>query len=140
MLAAASKACDEVIGSEVLGSRTDPASPPVVAITCADGSRLYLDPSASSRPAEPQRELASRAILSQTQALAVCEGKLRDGLPVPGSFERNPVTSEFVSAPGGGALVSFDFGARNGLGFPIAMHAECVLDGDRIARLEVQPR
>ena len=77
-------------------------------------------------------------LLSEAQAVGVCERKLRDGLAVPGSFER--ASSQYTSAPGGGALVSFDFAALNGLGFPFHMHAECILDGGRIARLEVEPR
>ncbi len=140
MLAGSSETCNEVIGSDILGGRTEPASPVVVAVTCSNGSQFFVDPAAAEPKRKTSLPAAGPLVLSEAQAFSSCEGKVREGLPLPGSYERHAGTSQFASAPGGGALVSFDFGALNGLGFPLAMHAECLLDGNRIARLEVQPR
>ena len=141
----ASERCGEVLSSDILASRSDGADAVAVAVTCADGSRVYLEPAALENARLNRAQIPGNAVrrpelLSEAQAVDACERKLRDGLAVPDSFDRNPATSRFTSAPGGGALVSFDYAARNGLGFPFQMHAECVLDGGRIARLEAEPR
>ncbi len=141
----ASERCGEVLSSDILASRIDGAGAVTVAVTCANGSRVYLEPAALESARLKRAQIPDTAtqrpeLLSEAQAVDVCERKLRDGLAVPDSFDRNPATSRFTSAPGGGALVSFDYAARNGLGFPFQMHAECVLDGGRIARLEAEPR
>jgi hypothetical protein len=77
--------------------------------------------------------------LTDVEALNACEAKVRSGLPHPSSLQRSLASTGVTRAPGS-HVVSFDFEALNGLGFPLALQAECVFDEHRLARLEVSPR
>jgi hypothetical protein len=62
------------------------------------------------------------------------------GLPFPNSLARLLDTTATRHAPGDGSVVTFDFDAVNGLGFPLRMQAECAFDGRSMSRLQVTPR
>ena len=112
----------------------------VVSIECGNSIRFYLDEEeieASRLTAAPQPVLTA---LTDAEAVNACEAKVRSGLPHPSSLQRSLASTGVTRAPGSDAVVSFDFEALNGLGFPLALQAECVFDEHRLARLEVSPR
>ncbi len=129
--------CGEVTGSEVLENI---ANRPVVSIECANAVRFYLgedEIEASRLTTAPQPVLTA---LTDAEALNACEAKVRSGLPHPSSLQRSLASTGVTRAPGSHAVVSFEFQALNGLGFPLALHAECMFDEHTLARLEVSPR
>jgi hypothetical protein len=129
--------CGEVTGSQVLENI---ASRLVVSIECGNSIRFFLDEAeieASHLAAAPQPVLSG---LTDAEVLNACEAKVRSGLPHPASLQRSLASTGVTRAPGSEAVVSFEFQALNGLGFPLALQAECVFDEDRLARLEVSPR
>jgi len=69
-----------------------------------------------------------------------CEDKVRLGLPVPTSLARRTSSTGIHRGPGNDPVVTFEADGLNGLGFPLAFHVQCVLDGSRIALLQVDPR
>jgi len=129
--------CGEVTGSDVLETI---ASRLVVSIECGNAIRFYLDEAeieASRLTAAPQ---PVRTALTDAEAVNACEAKVRSGLPHPSSLQRSLASTGVMRAPGSDAVVSFDFEALNGLGFPLVLQAHCVFDEHRLARLEVSPR
>jgi hypothetical protein len=78
--------------------------------------------------------------LADAEAIRACEDGLRDGLPVPSSLKRIRATTGVYRAPGDDAVVTFDFEAVNGFGYPLALQAHCVFDGDTLAALDIVPR
>lgn len=144
--------CDRVASSEVLRGRSGSR---VVHVACANGTSAYLDeseidgatppPAAQVAPAPAaasagQEAPVRAARLSDTEALGACEAKLRNGLAVPASFSRVLPTTDIRRADGGALVVSFDYSALNGFGFPLAMQAECAFGSAGLARLQVTQR
>ena len=131
--------CAEGVESEVLESPAGYGERVVIRVQCGNGTRLYLDEEEiglNRSPAPP----ASLARLGDSDAIAACEEKLKHGLPVPSSFSRLSSSTGVYRAPGDDAVVTFDFDAKNGLGFPLAMQVQCLFEEREIARLEVNPR
>ncbi len=129
--------CGEVTGSEVLETI---ANRLVVSIECGNSIRFFLDEAeieASRLSAAPQ---PVDTALTDAEALNACEAKVRSGLPHPSSMQRSVASTGVTRAPGSYAVVSFEFQALNGLGFPLALHAECMFAEHTLARLEVSPR
>lgn len=83
---------------------------------------------------------SSRARLADAAAIAACEDKVREGLPLPNELMRLAASTQVYRAPGDSAVVLFAFDTFNGLRFPLSMQVQCVFDGDRLARLEVSSR
>ena len=129
--------CGEVTGSEVLENI---ASRLVVSIECGNSIRFFLDEAeieASRLSAAPQ---PVHTALTDAEAVNACEAKVRSGLPHPSSMQRSLASTGVTRAPGSHAVVNFEFQALNGLGFPLALQAECMFDEHTLARLEVSPR
>lgn len=82
---------------------------------------------------EPER-------LADLDAVHACEDKVRNGLPRPWSLTRRHASTDVSRAPGDNPVVSFDFDALSGFGYPLSMQVQCVFDDRRIARLEMAPR
>jgi hypothetical protein len=137
LIASAWTECGEVTGSEVLETIADRL---VVRIECGDAIRFYLDEAEieASRPTAAGQPVPTA--LTDAEALNACEAKVRVGLPHPSSLQRSLASTGVTRAPGSHAVVSFEFQALNGLGFPLALQAHCVFDEHRLARLEVSPR
>ena len=145
ILVAGSRAeCGHVIDTELLENR--PLDLVVVLVRCGNGIRIYLDEvdiEASSAKTAPRPEEplpAPAADLTDAQAIRDCEDKVRRGLAQPASLSRLTSSTGIDRVPGGDAIVTFDFNALNGLGFPLAMQAQCVFSESQLARLEVAPR
>jgi hypothetical protein len=131
--------CDEVTASDVMQSRGKPEGRLAVRIRCANGTRFYLDQEeieANRLPALAK----SVAGLSDAEAVGACEAKVRSGLAQPASLRRLPPSTDVERDPGSGAVVTFEFDAKNGFGFPLAMQAQCIFAEREIARMEVSPR
>jgi hypothetical protein len=79
-------------------------------------------------------------LLGDAEAIHACEEGLRAGLPIPSSLQRIAATTGVYRAPGDDAVVTFDFEAVNGFGYPLALQAHCVFDGYRLADLDMVPR
>jgi hypothetical protein len=132
--------CEEAVGSEILESRETRSDRIVIRIDCGNGTRFYLDQDeiAFDRIAPGGTE---QAAMSDREAIGACEEKLKLGLAVPSSFQRLQPSTGIFRDSGEDVVVTFDFDALNGLGFPLTMQARCLLDGrQEIARLEVTPR
>jgi hypothetical protein len=150
LLASASPDCDRVVSSETLESRDRPDAGTVFRIRCENGARFHLgreELEAETPPqqrAEPVSAVSASSVqdaaLSEQEVVRACEDKVRGGLAVPRSLDRLPPSTDVHQTFGGAALVTFDFNALNGFGFPLTLRAQCVFDQSRIARLEVQPR
>ena len=78
--------------------------------------------------------------IGDLEAVIACEEKVRSGLPLPATLQRLAPTTGIYRAPGDAPIVTFDFDAQNGFGYPVAMHVQCLFDDNRVARLEVAPR
>ena len=78
--------------------------------------------------------------LGDADAILACEDKVRVGLPFPNSLTRLLDTTATRHVPGDGSVVSFQFDAVSGLGFPLRMNAECGFDGPTLTRLQITPR
>jgi hypothetical protein len=78
--------------------------------------------------------------LDDAEAIQACEDGLRAGLPIPSSLKRIAATTGVYRAPGDDAVVTFDFEAVNGFGYPLALQAHCVFDGYSLADLDMVPR
>jgi hypothetical protein len=131
--------CDEVTASDVLQSRGKPEGRLAVRIRCANGTRFYLDQEEIEANRLPALAKAA-AGLSDAEAVGACEAKVRSGLAQPSSLRRRLPSTDVAREPGSGAVVTFDFDARNGFGFPLAMQAQCIFAEREIARMEVSPR
>jgi hypothetical protein len=129
-----------VAGSEVLEIRSNPEHSAVVLVQCRNGTRFYLDRDRLEAHSFPRPATAGTLTLSDTDAVRACEDKVRLGLPVPASLARRADSTGIDRAPGNGPVVTFEADALNGLGFPLAFHVQCVLEGSRIALLQVDPR
>jgi hypothetical protein len=79
-------------------------------------------------------------LLGDAEAIRACEDGLRAGLPIPSSLKRIAATTGVYRAPGDDAVVTFDFEAVNGFGYPLALQAHCVFDGYSLADLDMVPR
>ena len=79
-------------------------------------------------------------LLGDAEAIQACEEGLRAGLPIPSSLKRVEATTGVYRAPGDDAVVTFDFEAVNGFGYPLALQAHCVFDGYSLADLDMVPR
>lgn len=142
--------CDQVQNAELIELPEGGPERVMVRIRCANGTRFVLGEAdiagnriLSSAPlaAEPA-PVATQTASPPTdiEAVGACEDKVRQGLPHPSSLSRRPASTGVARLPGGDALVSFDFSALNGLGFPLAYQAQCVFKDRTIARLELSPR
>lgn len=109
-------------------------------VQCRNGARFYLDRDRLVTGALPQPETAGPLTLSDIDAVRACKDKVGLGLPVPTSLARRTSSTGIDRGPGNGPVVTFEAVALNGLGFPLAFHVQCVLDGSRIAVLQVDPR
>ena len=131
--------CGEAVASEVLESRDGPASRVVIRIDCRNGTRFYIDQDETTFDRFPPEEPVAAAI-TDGEAIGACEEKLKHGLAMPASYQRRLPSTGVYRGQSGDAVVTFDFDTLNGLGFPLAMQAECLLDARQIARLEVHPK
>lgn len=131
--------CGDGVESEVLGSPGAPGDRIVISIQCGNGTRFYLDEDEIELN-RPRAAESQTARLADEDAIAACEEKLKFGLPIPSSFSRLSTSTGVDRAPGDDAVVTFDFDAKNGLGFPLAMQVQCLFQERELARLEVSPR
>ena len=79
------------------------------------------------------------APLTDADVVRACEEKVAQGLPFPGSLNRALATTG-IARLSGDAIVTFDFDALNGFGFPLFFRVECVFENRELARLELSPR
>ena len=77
--------------------------------------------------------------MTDAEVVRACEEKVAQGLPFPGSLNRALATTG-VHRMSGESLVTFDFDALNGFGFPLFFRVQCVFADRQLARLEVSPR
>jgi hypothetical protein len=123
---------------DILANRIVPATPPAETIAAVPPPAsaqtpvptLY-EPATAPTPAAPS--------LTDADILRACEEQVRLGLPFPDSLSRAYATTGVSRLPNG-AVVTFDFNALNGFGFPLFMRAECVIENREVARLELTPR
>jgi hypothetical protein len=153
LIAASWEDCDQIESAEPLAGESGFLT---IRIACANGTSAYMDEAeieairppveplslaAALRRETPEAEPADHAKrLSDADAIAACEENVRRGLPKPESLHRIAASTGVDRAPGENALVRFDFGATNGLGFPLALRVLCVFDAKKLARLQVSAR
>jgi len=135
--------CANEVQAEVLQARSSVTDRIVVRIDCGNGTLFYLDQDEielSQLTVGPGPLFAPADPISDGDAVLACEEKLKQGLPVPSSFSRSVPSTGVDRAPGNAAVVTFEFKALNGLGFPLTMQAHCLFQAREIARLETNPR
>jgi hypothetical protein len=153
LIAASWEDCDQIESAEPLAGESGFLT---IRIVCANGTSAYMDEAEieTIRPRveplsldaalgrqRPEPEPPDRAKrLSDMEAIAACEENVRLGLPKPHSLSRIAASTGVDRAPGENAVVRFDFGATNGLGFPLALRVLCVFDAKKLARLQVSAR
>ncbi len=137
LIASSWAGCDQVVGAEVLENAGNRLT---VRIDCANATRFNLDEEeiAQSRLAAWSPPLATA--LTDAEAVSACEATVRRGLPHPTSLQRSFASTGVARAPGSNPVVTFDFDALNGLGFPLSLQAQCVFAEHALARLEVNQR
>jgi len=157
LIASSWSECDQVEDSELFELPGGIPDDILVRIHCANGTRFVLGEAdiASNRiaSAEPPATNASAlqpapvAVIAppmppptDIEVVRACEDKVRQGLPFPTSLNRAFSTTGVARMPDGEAIVSFDFDALNGFGFPLLMRVQCVFADRELARLELMPR
>jgi hypothetical protein len=132
--------CDRVARSKPVEDLDGAGPHLMVLIECANGTRVYLDEAEIEASRLPTVVEPEDIRLSDADAISACEEQLRLGLPVPRSFSRNAPSTDVVHSGAGDPVVTFDFEAVNGFGFPLAQQAKCVFDARELASLRVEPR
>jgi hypothetical protein len=140
LLASTWPECDQVASSKPVEDRDGSGPHLMVLIECANGTRVYLDEAEIEASRLPVAAQPKAPRLSDADAISACEEQLRLGLPVPRSFSRNAPSTDVARIAGGDPVVTFDFEAVNGFGFPLAQQAKCVFDARELASLRVEPR
>jgi hypothetical protein len=163
LIASSWSECDEVRHSELFELPDGAPEEILIRIHCANGTQFVLGeadvaanriepaprpapvaavppaPAAPPQAAIPTIYEPAVPTLTDADILRACEEKVRLGLPFPDSLSRN-FSATGVSRLPNGAVVTFDFNALNGFGFPLFMRAECVIENREVARLELTPR
>jgi hypothetical protein len=149
MIASSWSECDQVEDLELFELQGGAPDQVLISIHCANGTRFVLGEAdiaanrisaldiAANRVSAAERP--SIAPASDLEVVRACEDKVRQGLPFPGSLNRVSSSTGVIRASDD-AIVTFDFGALNGFGFPLFFQVQCVFENREIARLELNPR
>jgi hypothetical protein len=128
--------CDEVAEADIAHRLSTLPDEIAFYIRCIDGTAFNLTEAEINAVAPPTLGVPP---IQDAEVVAACESGVRNGLPYPSSLTRRSASTSVRRAPGG-AVVTFDFDAVNGFGFPLSQRVQCTFNGDRIARLEVSSR
>jgi hypothetical protein len=109
-------------------------------VTGSVAPRPALRAAAAGDPVGDLLEQIEPERLADLDAVHACEDKVRNGLPRPWSLTRRQASTDVSRAPGDNPVVSFDFDALSGFGYPLWMQVQCVFEDRGIARLEMAPR
>lgn len=167
LIASSWSECDQVDGAEPFELQGAAEGEILIRIRCGNGTRFVLgesdieanrivsrapEPAGAAAPQTPTlAALAARSVPtigepppapsapSDAEIVRACEDKVRQGLPFPDSLNRALATTG-ISRMSDDAVVTFDFDALNGFGFPLLFRVECVFDDRELARLELSPR
>jgi len=149
MIASSWRECDQVENLDLFELQGGVSDQILISIHCANGTRFVLGEAdiaanrisaldiAANRVSAAERR--SIAPASDLEVVRACEDKVRQGLPFPDSLNRVSSSTGVIRASDD-AIVTFDFGALNGFGFPLFFQVQCVFADREIARLELSPR
>jgi hypothetical protein len=139
--AAMSPECDRVALVEVSDNRSVPGKEIVFFVDCENGKRFYISEFDLKAGGPIQSQTKKMAVISDAQAISLCENAVKARLNNPLSYSRKfGTTSVYRAETTGGIVVQFEFSAQNGFGAELPRRARCVIVDQKGIEVTITPK
>lgn len=127
------KGCDRVDVLDVSESKSTPKKNIVFFADCVNGARFYVSENDIKSKNKIQSQSEKSTLISDFEAISMCETELKRKLIIPAAYNRKIFTSNVYRAQTtGNIVVNFDFEGMNSLGAKLPKSTRCVISNSNI--------